>query len=44
MIQKRLVDKLALTLLRGEFADGDTVLVDVADGELVLTKTAVLTA
>jgi ATP-dependent Clp protease ATP-binding subunit ClpB len=38
VIQKRLVDKLALGLLEGEFAEGDTVRVDAADGELVLTK------
>jgi ATP-dependent Clp protease ATP-binding subunit ClpB len=34
VIQKELVDKLALRLLEGEFADGDTVAVDAADGEL----------
>ena len=34
VIQKRLVDKLALRLLEGEFAPGDRVLVDAADGEL----------
>ncbi|HEU4907089.1 MAG TPA: AAA family ATPase, partial [Solirubrobacterales bacterium] len=33
-IQKQLVDKLALMLLEGEFAEGDTVRVDAADGEL----------
>ncbi|HEX4364861.1 MAG TPA: ATP-dependent chaperone ClpB [Solirubrobacteraceae bacterium] len=38
VIQKRLVDKLALALLQGEFGEGDTVLVSTADGELVLTK------
>ena len=36
MIQKQLVDKLALRLLEGEFAEGDTVKVDAEDGELVL--------
>ena len=40
VIQKRLVDKLALALLEGEFAEGDTVRVDAADGELVFTKAA----
>ena len=35
VIQKRLVDKLALKLLEGEFAPGDRVKVDAADGELV---------
>jgi ATP-dependent Clp protease ATP-binding subunit ClpB len=38
VIQKRLVDKLALAILQGEFADGDTVRVDAAEGELVFTK------
>ena len=35
VIQKRLVDRLALKLLEGEFAPGDTVLVSAADGDLV---------
>jgi ATP-dependent Clp protease ATP-binding subunit ClpB len=34
VIQKRLIDKLALAMLEGEFSEGDTVEVDVADGEL----------
>jgi ATP-dependent Clp protease ATP-binding subunit ClpB len=38
VIQKRLVDRLALSMLQGEFAAGDTVRVTVAEGELVLTK------
>ena len=38
MIQKQLVDKLALRMLEGEFAEGDTVEVDAADGELSFTK------
>jgi ATP-dependent Clp protease ATP-binding subunit ClpB len=38
VIQKRLVDKLALAILEGEFAEGDTVRVDAAEGELVFTK------
>ena len=38
MIQKQLVDKLALRLLEGEFAEGDTVKVDAADGELAFAK------
>jgi ATP-dependent Clp protease ATP-binding subunit ClpB len=38
VIQKQLVDKLALRILEGEFADGDTVRVDAAGGELVFTK------
>ena len=41
VIQKRLVDKLALALLEGEFAAGDRVLVDAADGELVFSKAPV---
>ncbi|MGI8512844.1 MAG: AAA family ATPase, partial [Solirubrobacteraceae bacterium] len=38
VIQKRLVDRLALAILEGEFAEGDTVQVDAAEGELVFTK------
>ena len=38
VIQKRLVDKLAIAMLEGEFTDGDTVRVDAVDGELVLAK------
>jgi ATP-dependent Clp protease ATP-binding subunit ClpB len=38
VIQKRLVDPLALAMLQGEFAQGDTVRVSAADGELVLVK------
>ena len=38
VIQKQLVDRLALRLLEGEFAEGDTVGVDAKDGELVFTK------
>ncbi len=40
MIQKRLVDRLALALLQGEFAAGDLVEVDAVDGELVFTRAA----
>jgi ATP-dependent Clp protease ATP-binding subunit ClpB len=40
VIQKKLVDRLALEMLQGEFGDGDTVRVDAADGELVLVKAA----
>ena len=36
VIQKRLIDPLALALLQGRFAPGDAVRVDAADGELVL--------
>ena len=40
MIAKRLVDPLALGLLKGEFAPGDRIEVDAADGELQFTRTA----
>ena len=40
VIQKQLVDKLALRLLEGEFGTGDVVRVDAADGELVFEKAA----
>jgi ATP-dependent Clp protease ATP-binding subunit ClpB len=38
VIQKQLVDKLALAMLDGRFAAGDTVRVDVRDGELAFEK------
>jgi len=38
VIQKQLVDKLALALLEGQFQAGDHVLVDAADGELSFSK------
>ena len=38
VIQKRLVDKLALKLLENEFVPGDTVRVDAAEGELTLRR------
>jgi ATP-dependent Clp protease ATP-binding subunit ClpB len=41
VIQKRLVDKLALKLLDGELAPGDRVVVDAADGELTFAKAGV---
>jgi ATP-dependent Clp protease ATP-binding subunit ClpB len=40
VIQKRLVDKLALKLLEGEFQPGDRVLVDAAGGELTFERVA----
>ena len=40
VIQKQLVDKLALKLLEGEFAPGDRVVVDAGGGELSFTKGA----
>jgi ATP-dependent Clp protease ATP-binding subunit ClpB len=39
VIQKQLVDPLALGLLKGDFAPGDRVEVDAADGELRFTRT-----
>ncbi len=38
VIQKRLVDPLAIALLEGRFAPGDAVLVDNHEGELVLER------
>jgi ATP-dependent Clp protease ATP-binding subunit ClpB len=38
VIQKQLVDKLALRLLEGEFAEGDTIAVDEKNGELAFRK------
>ena len=44
VIQKRLVDRLALAMLEGEFAEGDVVEVDVKDGELDFRKAEVAEA
>jgi ATP-dependent Clp protease ATP-binding subunit ClpB len=44
VIQKHLVDKLALRLLEGEFQPSDRVVVDAADGELSFRKAAVTAA
>ena len=38
VIQKRLVDPLALAILEGRFGPGDTVRVDAADGEIVFER------
>ncbi len=38
VIQKQLVDRLALRILEGDFGEGDTVRADAADGELVFEK------
>jgi ATP-dependent Clp protease ATP-binding subunit ClpB len=38
VIQKRLVDPLALAILKGTFVPGDTVKVDASEGELVLER------
>jgi ATP-dependent Clp protease ATP-binding subunit ClpB len=44
VVQKQLVDKLALRLLEGEFAPGDTVVVDAGEGELTFaTRAAAVT-
>ena len=40
MIQKQLVDKLALMILEGAFGEGDVVLIDASDGELSFEKAA----
>jgi ATP-dependent Clp protease ATP-binding subunit ClpB len=39
-IQRRVQDPLALKILEGEFAEGDTVKVDARGGELVFTRVA----
>jgi ATP-dependent Clp protease ATP-binding subunit ClpB len=44
VIQKRLVDPLALAILEGRFVAGDTVRVDALDGELALEKARAATA
>ena len=44
VIQKRLVDQLALRLLEGEFSPGDRVRVDVEGGELAFERADVETA
>src|SRR3712207_4223445 len=41
VIQKRVVDRLAIALLEGEFREGDRATVEAADGELVLTRAEV---
>jgi ATP-dependent Clp protease ATP-binding subunit ClpB len=40
VIQKQLVDKLALAILEGRFVAGDTVRVDAAEGELAFERAA----
>ncbi|HEY8582806.1 MAG TPA: ATP-dependent chaperone ClpB [Capillimicrobium sp.] len=40
VIQKQLVDKLAMALLQGEYRDGDRVEVDAVDGDVVLRSGA----
>ena len=38
VVQKQLVDKLALKILEGEFTEGDVVRVDAAEGEIVFER------
>jgi ATP-dependent Clp protease ATP-binding subunit ClpB len=38
VIQKQLIDKLAIAILEGTFREGDTVRADARDGELALEK------
>ena len=40
VIQKHLVDRLALGLLQGDYVAGDTITVDAADGELTFARAA----
>jgi ATP-dependent Clp protease ATP-binding subunit ClpB len=44
VIQKRLVDPLALAILEGRFATGDTVKVDASEGELILERAEAVAA
>jgi ATP-dependent Clp protease ATP-binding subunit ClpB len=44
VIQKRLVDPLALAILEGRFGPGDAVQVDASEGELVLERAATAAA
>jgi ATP-dependent Clp protease ATP-binding subunit ClpB len=44
VVQKQLVDKLALKLLEGEFTPGDVVRVDAEGGELAFAKAAAVAA
>src|SRR3954447_14557081 len=39
VVQKQLVDKLALKILEGEFGEGDVVRVDAGEGEIVFERT-----
>ena len=40
VIQKQLIDRLALALLEGRFREGDTVLANAVDGRLELESTS----
>ena len=43
-MQRLVENPLALRLLEGDFAEGDTILVDAQDGELVFERTEEATA
>ncbi len=43
-IQKEIVQPLAMRLLQGEFHDGDTIVVDVADGQITFSRRAPVAA
>jgi ATP-dependent Clp protease ATP-binding subunit ClpB len=38
VLQREVADPIALKLLQGDFVDGDTIVVDASDAELVFTK------
>jgi ATP-dependent Clp protease ATP-binding subunit ClpB len=40
VIQKQLIDRLALALLKGDIRTGDAVVIDTVEGELALEKVA----
>ncbi|HEY5943654.1 MAG TPA: ATP-dependent chaperone ClpB [Solirubrobacterales bacterium] len=44
VIQKQLVDKLALKILEGEFAEGDLIKVDAREGEIVFERMGAVAA
>jgi ATP-dependent Clp protease ATP-binding subunit ClpA len=37
-LQRRLLDRLAMRVLEGDFHEGDHIVADAADGELVMTR------
>jgi ATP-dependent Clp protease ATP-binding subunit ClpB len=44
VVQKQLVDRLALQILEGSFSEGDLVRIDAADGELVFERSPIAVA
>jgi ATP-dependent Clp protease ATP-binding subunit ClpB len=44
VIQKNLVDRLALGILEGTFREGDTIAVGTAEGELTFERAAIATS